>query len=59
LLRDPNGAVDDASYGATSSGSDDSDESDESREARDRMMKKIEESGNWWVYAKSFAVSVE
>lgn len=33
------------------------DESMETREAKARMLKKIEESGNWWIYAKSFAVS--
>lgn len=42
-------------YGATSP--DDADENAETREARARMLKKIEESGNWWTYAKSFAVS--
>jgi hypothetical protein len=26
------------------------------RGAKTRMLKKIEESGNWWTYAKSFAV---
>lgn len=35
----------------------DAEESPETREARARMLKKIEESGNWWIYAKSFAVS--
>lgn len=34
-----------------------SEESVETREARAKMLKKIEESGNWWIYAKSFAVS--
>jgi hypothetical protein len=29
----------------------------EARAVHARMMKKIEESGNWWTYAKSFSVS--
>ncbi|KAI5838618.1 hypothetical protein DFP73DRAFT_616350 [Morchella snyderi] len=32
------------------------DETVETREAKARMLKKIEESGNWWIYAKSFAI---
>lgn len=50
-----NGATNGAAYGAINP--DDADENAETREARARMFKKIEESGNWWVYAKSFAVS--
>lgn len=41
-------------YGATSPEC--VDESAETREAKARMLKKIEESGNWWIYAKSFAI---
>ena len=45
------------SYGATSGGSNNTPENMANAEANTRMMKKIEESGNWWVYAKSFSVS--
>lgn len=50
-----NGTTNGGAYGAINP--DDADENAETREARARMLKKIEESGNWWVYAKSFAVS--
>ena len=43
------------SYGSISNGS--APENMANAEANTRMMKKIEESGNWWVYAKSFSVS--
>ena len=32
------------------------DSDSETAEARERMIKKIEASGNWWTYAKSFAL---
>lgn len=50
-----NGTTSSGVYGATNS--DDVEENTETREARTRMLKKIEASGNWWIYAKSFAVS--
>ncbi|PWW73909.1 hypothetical protein C7212DRAFT_283744 [Tuber magnatum] len=40
-------------YGATG---DNAPEGVANTEANARMMKKIEESGNWWVYAKSFSI---
>lgn len=52
-----NGSANTMSYGAIDPYTNDPDEAAEAREARAKMMKKIEESGNWWVYAKSFAVS--
>jgi hypothetical protein len=33
-------------------------DSEAMRKAKERMMKKLEESGSWWAYAKSFSVSV-
>ncbi|KAG0636143.1 hypothetical protein HOY80DRAFT_1055299 [Tuber brumale] len=44
------------SYGATGDGSNNTPENTANTEANARMMKKIEESGNWWVYAKSFSI---
>ena len=43
------------SYGAITN--DSAPENMANAEANTRMMKKIEESGNWWAYAKSFSVS--
>ena len=54
-----NGSANSVSYGAIDPYTNDPDEAAEAREAKAKMMKKIEESGNWWVYAKSFAVSFE
>lgn len=42
-----------ASYGAMAELDSDS---EGTMDARARMLKKIEESGNWWTYAKSFAL---
>ncbi|CUS14767.1 unnamed protein product [Tuber aestivum] len=44
------------SYGATGDDSNNAPENIANTEANARMMKKIEESGNWWVYAKSFSI---
>lgn len=48
-----------SNYGAINSEVPDTeDDSDaEERETKAKMMKKVEKSGNWWNYAKSFLVS--
>ncbi|KAL7267837.1 hypothetical protein RUND412_009559 [Rhizina undulata] len=59
LLSGITNSNDGTNYGsaeAEEADDDDYENSSEMRETRARMMKKLEESGNWWTYAKSFAI---
>ena len=47
-----------ASPSAYGSVADSDGEAEATRKAKEKMLKKIEESGSWWAYAKSFSVSI-
>lgn len=60
LLCSEDGQASPSIYGSVSDsdGVADDGEAEAMRKAKERMLKKIEESGSWWAYAKSFSVSI-